>query len=253
MKKYVVKPGDTLYQISKRTGVRIPLLLAANPQIQDPSQLMAGMDMVIPELGKPAKGEPAAKSAKPSATMPPYFGFVWPHQVAQGETWDALAKKYGVKLEQLHHVNPEAAQAGKLQPGDIVYVPTAAYPTPASKAKPGTAKPPGTVPASKKPSTGAGNKSSNQTNQVTGTSTDGMYGPHTHYPYRSQAQQRADTMDVPPNWYVDDESSSLFAGDALEGRSSQDLRSTSSNSRSLPATDGDGWSDAFTVRLDGDQ
>ncbi|MFB5192083.1 LysM peptidoglycan-binding domain-containing protein [Alicyclobacillus fastidiosus] len=130
MKKYVIQPGDTLYQISQRTGVRVPLLLASNPQIQNPGQLMVGTTIVIPELGKPAKSKAGKSTSSQREKVPPYFGFVWPHQVAEGDTWDAIAKKYGVKLEQLHHVNPEAAEVGQLTVGHVVYVPTAALKLP---------------------------------------------------------------------------------------------------------------------------
>src|SRR5579875_2406196 len=93
LKKYVIRPGDTLYQISKRTGIRLPLLLASNPQITNPNQLVPGTTIVIPELGKPVSHTPKAASTvpgKPSTTasapktgvkkshIPQYFGFVFP-------------------------------------------------------------------------------------------------------------------------------------------------------------------------------
>ncbi|WAH38415.1 LysM peptidoglycan-binding domain-containing protein [Alicyclobacillus dauci] len=135
MKKYVVKPGDTLYQISKKTGVRIPLLLASNPQIQNPGQLMPGMTMVIPELGKPAK---AGTTAAPGTGMQgdkqsttPYFGFVWPHKVQPGESWHSISQKYGVSFEQLKHVNPEMSPNMQLHLGTVMYIPSSAFQIPA--------------------------------------------------------------------------------------------------------------------------
>ncbi|GEO24226.1 hypothetical protein AAC03nite_00110 [Alicyclobacillus acidoterrestris] len=130
MKKYVIQPGDTLYQISRRTGVRVPLLLAANPQIQNPDKLMVGTTIVIPELGKPAKDKVEKSAHAQDETVPAYFGFVWPHQAAEGDTWQKIAERYGVKLEQLHHTNPEAAEAGEPAVGSVVYVPTGALPVP---------------------------------------------------------------------------------------------------------------------------
>jgi LysM repeat protein len=56
VKKYTIRTGDTLYIIAKRTGVRIPLLLAANPELKSPNDLMPGSTIVIPELGKTGKG-----------------------------------------------------------------------------------------------------------------------------------------------------------------------------------------------------
>lgn len=44
---YVVRPGDTLYRISFRTGVPLPALLAANPHV-DPRYLRPGMTLRLP-------------------------------------------------------------------------------------------------------------------------------------------------------------------------------------------------------------
>ncbi|GMA56298.1 hypothetical protein GCM10025858_08010 [Alicyclobacillus sacchari] len=120
MKKYVVKPGESLYQISRKTGVRLPLLLAANPQIQNANDIVPGMTIVIPELGKPVKSGKAKKSATAKATKQtkakPYFGFVWPHHVQAGETWTEIAARYGTSVAQLEHLNPTFA-GQPLQPG----------------------------------------------------------------------------------------------------------------------------------------
>nr|WP_237699905.1 LysM domain-containing protein [Alicyclobacillus acidocaldarius] len=61
MKKYVVKPGESLYQISRKTGVRLPLILAANPQIKNANDITPGMTIIIPELGKGTSSKPKAK------------------------------------------------------------------------------------------------------------------------------------------------------------------------------------------------
>ncbi|GLV12827.1 hypothetical protein Heshes_05110 [Alicyclobacillus hesperidum] len=126
MKKYVVKPGESLYQISRKTGVRLPLLLAANPQIQNANDIVPGMTIVIPELGKPVKSGKAKKASSAKTTKQakakPYFGFVWPHHVQAGETWAEIAARYGVSVAQVEHLNPTVA-GQPLQPGMIVYVP----------------------------------------------------------------------------------------------------------------------------------
>jgi tetratricopeptide (TPR) repeat protein len=44
---YVVKAGDSAYSISRRTGVRLDALLAANPGL-DPKRLRVGQTVVIP-------------------------------------------------------------------------------------------------------------------------------------------------------------------------------------------------------------
>jgi LysM repeat protein len=138
MKKYIVREGDTMSSISKATGVRLNLLMAANPQVHDPNRLKPGTVVVIPELHKNAGGTNPAPQAKPTPTVEPqepapaykgkgegavgFFGHVWPHVVQPGESWADIAQKYNVSMEQLFHLNP-ALQGMTLQDGEVVYVP----------------------------------------------------------------------------------------------------------------------------------
>lgn len=187
MKKYIVQDGDSMWKISKATGVRLNLLMAANPQVRDPNQLQPGMVLSIPELGKdksttppttvggtpssagaaaPKTPSPAQQTPAPTAgevphgvsgmgpvsgempTAPgtvPYFGFVWPHVVKQGETWHSIADLYHVPVENLKRMNPR--QSTQLSPGDIVYVPGTAGQVPGSTGSAGA----GHVPAGHMP------------------------------------------------------------------------------------------------------
>ncbi|MCL6597650.1 MAG: LysM peptidoglycan-binding domain-containing protein [Alicyclobacillus macrosporangiidus] len=182
MKKYVVKKGDTMWSISKATGVRLNLLMAANPQITDPNRLQPGQVIYIPELEKsamppaaatPPGGPPAGKLggppsaapgpglmpgaaytapepagnqvARPGGEMPPYFGFVWPHVVQPGETWEHIAQRYGVSVQQLRRLNPTLGRA--LQEGDIVYVPGLGGAMPGQGPQPVGMEEPGFAPA----------------------------------------------------------------------------------------------------------
>jgi LysM repeat protein len=147
MKKYVVRDGDTMWAISKRTGVRLNLLMAANPQLSDPMALSPGQIIMIPELtkkkhdvGKPMPTSSYQPSAAPSETpplqtshhgyvkvesretTPAYFGFVWPHVVRSNETWDTIAAQYGLSQHQLQHLNPTDTP-NALHEGDVLYIP----------------------------------------------------------------------------------------------------------------------------------
>ncbi len=154
MKKYIVRPGDTMWSISKRTEVRLNLLMAANPQYSSPgAALTPGQIVMIPELTKKKSGKMAAATSSaeapsaapmpsvqtaPDATEPPshhgyqqvqnaepaphYFGFVWPHVVRPGETWASIAKQYGVSQQQLQQLNPKETP-DTLNEGDMIYVP----------------------------------------------------------------------------------------------------------------------------------
>lgn len=46
--RYVVQPGDTLAAIARRFNVRLPALIAANPQIANPNLIFPGQIINIP-------------------------------------------------------------------------------------------------------------------------------------------------------------------------------------------------------------
>jgi LysM repeat protein len=48
---YVVKAGETLGGIARRSGVTLQNILAANPEITDPKQVKAGQTILIPPPG----------------------------------------------------------------------------------------------------------------------------------------------------------------------------------------------------------
>jgi spore coat assembly protein SafA len=45
---YVVRSGDTLWQIAKTFDIGLSLLISANPQIKDPSVILPGEQVTIP-------------------------------------------------------------------------------------------------------------------------------------------------------------------------------------------------------------
>ena len=49
MKIHFVKEGDTLYEISKKYGVPVEEIVAANQLITDPDELKVAMKLVIPD------------------------------------------------------------------------------------------------------------------------------------------------------------------------------------------------------------
>jgi LysM repeat protein len=231
LKKYVIREGDTMYSISKKTGVRLPLLLASNPHVTNPDSLMPGMTIVIPELGKPAKNHLAQakqmqsqkqkKAPAKQSAAPKYFGFVWPHVVGQGESTEGIAKRYRVTRDQLMMLNPHLNFEQPLTPGTTLYIPFMASPE-----------------AKKLPAKEA---------EVAVEPANGE-GPHTHTPYRQSNHSSEYKYTVPPHWDGDvDESSSLLSSwDAWD-----QATATRSAEKAIRATD-DGWSDTFTIKTDED-
>ncbi len=227
MKKYVIRPGDTMYTISKKTGVRLPLLLAANPHISHPEQLQPGMTIVIPELGKPAKNQvpppPAShkgpKEEAPKTTIPQYFGFVWPHVVQRDESAEQIAVRYGVTTAQIEMLNPNLSIGQPLQPGTVLYIPYMASP---EAKKPKVSQPP------PQPTNGS--------------------GPHTHAPYRDQESVAKFSYGIPSNWDGDvDESSSL-----MSSWDEWDEATQTRGKKLKPGQSADGWSQTFTIHHDED-
>jgi LysM repeat protein len=207
MKKYIVRDGDTMWKISKETGIRLNLLMAANPQVSDPNQLRPGSVLVVPELNKPAgqsypqtaqphqQAEPAAAApmqspgSMPAQVVPPYFGFVWPHIVQQGETWESIAKRYHVELSALRQMNA-SYQERSVKEGDMVYVPAmtskSAKPPKSSQqgAKLGSSMEQGMPYAM--PTTAPSMPQGYPAGQPGIPPMDPGQGPHTHYPYRAE-------------------------------------------------------------------
>lgn len=117
---YVVKPGDTLSGIARRSHTTVPQLCAVN-KLTAASPLKIGQKLVLPAAGgaaPPAAKPPAAKpTAKPS-------GKARTHTVQSGETLYAIARKHGVSPAALMQANKLTPQtAGKLRIGSTLTIP----------------------------------------------------------------------------------------------------------------------------------
>jgi len=98
-KKYVVFPKDTLYGISKKFGITMEELIAANPQIAD--GLKPGMELIIPE--------PGSAPTKTNDTVTYEL-----HTVVKDDTMYNLSNRYQVSQAELLRLNPELSGGLKL-------------------------------------------------------------------------------------------------------------------------------------------
>lgn len=165
---YVVKPGDTLFLISKRTNYRQSAIIAANPGL-NPNRLRVGQKLNMPgavaapaqdvakaasaakegakdEAGKDkvklaAAAAPAAAAAdtkppvKTRTGFVPYEGPTKDYVVQSGESLGSIAGKFGISIRALKALNGLKNDA--LRAGQKLKVPaekqTAAKPEAAAK------------------------------------------------------------------------------------------------------------------------
>lgn len=121
---YVVRPGDTFFSIARQFGVSLDALIAANPQIEDPSQIRPGQIVCIPRV------------ACPTGT----FAYI----VQPGDTMFSIARRFNVPLQTLIDANPQIPDPARLVPGQTVCVPITSPPPPGPC-------PPGTFPYTVQP------------------------------------------------------------------------------------------------------
>lgn len=100
MATYTVKPGDTMWRIAIKHGISLDELIAANPQITNPSFIVPGQTINIPDTGT------QTYTVRPGDTM-----------------WD-IATKHGVKLDDLIAVNPQITNPSLILPGQTINIPT---------------------------------------------------------------------------------------------------------------------------------
>ncbi len=62
---YVVKPGDTMYEIAKMNNIDLTLLIAANPQIADPNMIFPGQIICVPNPAVEMPGMPEPEKPMP--------------------------------------------------------------------------------------------------------------------------------------------------------------------------------------------
>lgn len=89
---YVVKPGDSLYKISRAYHLSVAELKSANQLTSD--KVIIGQKLTIP----PSSGKPQAAASSPSSQEGTYV-------IQRGDTLSGIARKLGVKQSQLQDFN----------------------------------------------------------------------------------------------------------------------------------------------------
>ena len=95
---YVVKSGDTVWQIARRYSTSMDGIISAN-QLQNPNVLSVGQALIIPN----------------NETR---------HTVNRGDTLYSVARRYGVSLQRLIAANPQLTNPNRIYPGQTIVIPT---------------------------------------------------------------------------------------------------------------------------------
>ncbi|NLA26468.1 MAG: LysM peptidoglycan-binding domain-containing protein [Firmicutes bacterium] len=117
--RYTVVAGDTMFTIAQQFGVSVDALIAANPQISDPSKIFPCDVLCVPG------GAPPHKCREPHSCPP---GFKGRYTVVAGDTMFTIAQQFGVSVDALIAANPQISDPGKLFPCDVLCVPSKAPP-----------------------------------------------------------------------------------------------------------------------------
>lgn len=149
---YVVQPGDSWTSVSRKTGIPIGELQAANPRSVRPTGwLLVGEVLILPVRSEatPTAATPTTSPPTTTATLtatpdpilalPTNEAGQRIYIVQPGESWNSIAQKFGVSPEALRAANPRAVRPGLVLFRNeqlIIPAPVSATPTPSPTATP---------------------------------------------------------------------------------------------------------------------
>ncbi|MBC8591018.1 LysM peptidoglycan-binding domain-containing protein [Wansuia hejianensis] len=108
---YIIKSGDTLYNLAKRYNTTVEAIMAINPGV-NPNNLQVGQKICIPKGGTPEPRCPVG---------------TFPYTIKQGDTLYNLARRYNTTVEAIMAVNP-GIDPNNLQIGQIICIPKGSTP-----------------------------------------------------------------------------------------------------------------------------
>lgn len=100
MTTYTIVPGDTMWSIAQRYGITLNDLLMANPHISNPSLILTGQTINIPNNNNST------------------------YTVVSGDTMWNIAQRYRITLNELLMANPKITSPTLILPGQTINIPT---------------------------------------------------------------------------------------------------------------------------------
>jgi len=136
---YVVEAGDTFSSIASRCGTTVSAITAANPGVAEP--LRAGQTLNLSSTNTSggavtstivsSDSSYTATTTTTTTTSSNYNNYVAPvtynngtYIVQYGDTFSAIAYRYGLSINQLWAANPQVWNINYLYAGQVLYIPT---------------------------------------------------------------------------------------------------------------------------------
>ena len=139
MTTHTVQSGDSMWRIARDHGVSAQELIAANPQVQNPSVIMPGQVLVVPqaveapEVNVGAAPPPAAAGVVPHAPDS-HRGETRVYRVERGDTMTTIAARHGMSLQALLGANPQIDNPNVIHVGQTIMIAPSEGPQPAPDA-----------------------------------------------------------------------------------------------------------------------
>ena len=128
MRKYIIKQGDTLWQIAKENNISLEALIAANPHLGDPNFIMPSMVICLPQMPRQQKNPPMVKAEMPAANDTECTPCIY--TVKEGDTLESIAKCFNIPMDELLCCNKHIDAECPLCPGQKILIPCIESPKP---------------------------------------------------------------------------------------------------------------------------
>lgn len=123
---YIVEKGETFSSIAARCGTTVSIITAANPGVNEP--LKTGQAIIVPGIttsSTPSSSGPIVDNSSSNTNYNNYgpVGYTGTYIVQVGDTFSAIAARYGVSVNALWAANPNIWDINYIFVGQSIHVP----------------------------------------------------------------------------------------------------------------------------------